>query len=139
MDESRRSQVPAFGSWECEGDFPFTQCFDSARQPGLVRYSTYCEDDEDGDLYVPGDLYDHVAMPKEKSHYRHVREEAWVVCEIRKEPPSPVSSPPPPPSRKAPKPVDEDLYNLSPEVLHSSPKRKRGWGFFSSCLMLTWG
>ena len=60
---------------------------------------------------------------QEKSHYRHVREEAWVVCEIRKEPPSPVSSPPPPPSRKAPKPVDEDLYNLSPELLHSSPKR----------------
>lgn len=46
--------MPAFGSWDCDDDTPFTQCFESARQAGMVRYS-YCED---RDLYVAGDLYE---------------------------------------------------------------------------------
>nr|GLL30842.1 uncharacterized protein LOC109173747 [Ipomoea trifida] len=52
----RRSQVPAFGSWDCDDGFPipFTQCFESARQAGLLRYSY----SEDRDLYVAGDLYE---------------------------------------------------------------------------------
>jgi hypothetical protein len=33
---------------------PFTQCFESARQAGLLRYSY----SEDRDLYVAGDLYE---------------------------------------------------------------------------------
>lgn len=49
-----RSHVPAFGSWDCNDDLPFTQCFESARQAGLLRYSY----SEDRDLYVAGDLYE---------------------------------------------------------------------------------
>ncbi|KAJ6687133.1 hypothetical protein OIU79_016795 [Salix purpurea] len=49
-----RSHVPAFGSWDWNSDLPFTQCFESARQAGLLRYSY----SEDRDLYVAGDLYE---------------------------------------------------------------------------------
>lgn len=58
--------MPAFGSWDWNNDnVPFTECFESARQAGLLRYSnsTHSESDvhhEDhrGDLYVTGDLYE---------------------------------------------------------------------------------
>lgn len=53
MQEMKKSHVPAFGSWDCNDDLPFTQCFESARQAGLLRYSY----SEDRDLYVAGDLY----------------------------------------------------------------------------------
>lgn len=47
--------MPAFGSWDWNNDLPFTQCFESARQAGLFRYSY----SDDRDLYVAaGDLYD---------------------------------------------------------------------------------
>lgn len=48
--------MPAFGSWDWNDNLPFTQCFESARQAGLLRYS-YSES-EDRDLYVTGDLYE---------------------------------------------------------------------------------
>lgn len=52
--------------------------------------------------------------------------ESWVVCDCEcggvKQPPSP---PPPSPPRRAPKAVDEDLYKISPEILHSKPRRVR--------------
>ncbi|KAA8543564.1 hypothetical protein F0562_021690 [Nyssa sinensis] len=38
MEDFRRNHVPAFGSWDCSDDLPFTQCFESARQAGLLRY-----------------------------------------------------------------------------------------------------
>ncbi|KAE9463667.1 hypothetical protein C3L33_04394, partial [Rhododendron williamsianum] len=123
MDDYWRSHVPAFGSWDCadDHDLPFTQCFDSARQPGLVHYS-YPELDRD--LYVAGDLYENdVVTPAmiEKAGYPHVKEaekEEWAACDV-KEPPSPVAPQP----RKAPKPVDEDLYRISPELLRAKSKR----------------
>ncbi|KAG6400844.1 hypothetical protein SASPL_137688 [Salvia splendens] len=39
-------------------DLPFTQCFESARQAALLRYSY----SEDCDLYVVGDLYDNEVL-----------------------------------------------------------------------------
>lgn len=53
MQEFKKSHVPAFGSWDCNDDLPFTQCFETARQAGLLRYSY----SQDRDLYVTGDLY----------------------------------------------------------------------------------
>lgn len=49
-----RNNIPAFGSWDWKDDLPFTQCFESAREGGLIRYSY----SEDRDLYVAGDLYE---------------------------------------------------------------------------------
>lgn len=152
MDEyyfnGRRGHVPAFGSWDCNDDLPFTQCFEAARQTGLFRYSY----SEDRDLYVAGDLYENdvvtpamIVVPRRrvKSSYQQQGkegkgEEAWVVCDCEcganvKEPPSPLPPSPPPP-RRAPKAVDEDLYKISPELLRAKPQKKRGWGFFSICM-----
>ncbi|KAA8550546.1 hypothetical protein F0562_002230 [Nyssa sinensis] len=139
MEDFRRSHVPAFGSWDCtDGGLPFTQFFESAAQPGLLRHS--CS--EDRDLYVAGDLYENdvvtpamIAVPRRraKAHYRHVEEakkEAWEV----KETPSPVSRRRP--STQAAKALDEDLYSISPELLRSKSKVKRVLGFFSSCFLL---
>ncbi|KAI3450119.1 hypothetical protein Pfo_006784 [Paulownia fortunei] len=147
MDEFyfRRSHVPAFGSWDCNDDLPFTQCFESARQAGLLRYSY----SEDRDLYVAGDLYENdvvtpamIVVPRRrgKTGYPKEREgkkDAWMMCDCDcelKSPASPVLASPTTPRRPAPKAVDEDLYKISPRLLRQHAKRKRGWGMFSSCL-----
>lgn len=144
------NHVPAFGSWDYGYDMPYTQCFESARQAGLARYGS-CQGEE-RDLYVAGDLYQNdvvtpavivvprrrrskggMGYPEEKRQERRKKQE-WGYSdedEINtvKEPPS---------SRQAAskcKPVDEDLYKVPPEFLHVKPKRKKGLGLFSSCLL----
>ncbi|XVF81284.1 hypothetical protein PTKIN_Ptkin15bG0143200 [Pterospermum kingtungense] len=140
-DYYRRSHVPAFGSWDWNDDLPFTQCFESARQAGLLRYSY----SEDRDLYVAGDLYENdfvtpamIVVPRRRtkvrqSHVKEGKKQRWeeVVSDV-KEPPSTT-----PVGRPTPKPVDEDLYKISPDLLYAKPKKKRGLGFFSSCLVPT--
>ncbi|XP_009779807.1 uncharacterized protein [Nicotiana sylvestris] len=145
MDESnyyfmRRSHVPAFGCWDCndnEFPIPFTQCFESARQAGLLRYSYY----EDPDLYVAGDLYQNdivtptmIVVPRRKR--KAVGKEGRKDCEYDdvKEGASPVPPAPHPSPKRAPKAVDEDLYKISPTLLYAKPKRKGFKEFFSSCL-----
>ncbi|XP_059626269.1 uncharacterized protein LOC132269194 [Cornus florida] len=138
MDDYRRSHVPAFGSWDYTGDLPFTQCFESARQAGLLRHSY----SEDRDLYVAGDLYDnHVLTPamivvprrrRAKARDPHVKEakkenHEWVVCDTDDD----MKQPSPPPRQV----VDEDLYKISPGLLHQKSKRNRTWCLFSSCLL----
>lgn len=36
----RSRQIPAFGDWDYANDLPITQYFESARQAGLIRYSS---------------------------------------------------------------------------------------------------
>ncbi|KAH8517591.1 hypothetical protein Peur_049004 [Populus x canadensis] len=137
-----RSHVPAFGSWDWNNDMPFTQCFESARQAGLLRYSY----SEDRDLYVAGDLYENdvvtptmIVVPRRREKMRRPRakeekrEQSWAVTSDVKESPSP----PPMSTRPTPKPVDEDLYKISPELLYAKTKKRGGLCFFSSCLMPT--
>ncbi|WOG95083.1 hypothetical protein DCAR_0314385 [Daucus carota subsp. sativus] len=139
--ELKKSHVPAFGSWDCNDDLPFTQCFESARQAGLLRYSY----SEDRDLYVAGDLYQNdivtpamIVVPRRRTKAAAGKKEGWVVCECEhkydvKQPPSPVAHHAPPPTY-LPKAVDEDLYKISPDLLYANSKRKRGFGLFSCCL-----
>ncbi|KAF9688451.1 hypothetical protein SADUNF_Sadunf02G0198500 [Salix dunnii] len=118
----------AFGSWDWNSDLPFTQCFESARQAGLLRYSY----SEDRDLYVAGDLYENdvvtpamIVVPRRRAKMRRPRakeekrEQSWEVTGDVKESPSP----PPLSTRPTPKPVDEDLYKISPELLFAKPKK----------------
>ncbi|KAK0590684.1 hypothetical protein LWI29_030385 [Acer saccharum] len=143
----RRSHVPAFGSWDWNNDLPFTQCFDSARQAGLLRYSY----SEDRDLYVAGDLYDNdvvtpamIVVPRSRTkgsdHQTRdgKKQSKWtVVSDVKEDQESDHESP----RRRrnmTPKPVDEDLYKISPGLLYAKTKKKRGGlGFFSSCLLPT--
>ncbi|KAJ6339002.1 hypothetical protein OIU76_008464 [Salix suchowensis] len=134
-----RSHVPAFGSWDWNSDLPFTQCFESARQAGLLRYSY----SEDRDLYVAGDLYENdvvtpamIVVPRRREKRRRPRakeekrEQSWEGRSDVKESPSP-------PPMPTPKPVDEDLYKISPELLYAKRKKKGVLCLFSSCLMPT--
>lgn len=64
QEMKRSSQVPAFGSWDCNdaADLPFTQCFETAARPTSngLRYSY----SSDHDLYLSGDLYqNHIVTP----------------------------------------------------------------------------
>lgn len=132
--------MPAFGSWDWNSDLPFTQCFESARQAGLLRYSY----SEDRDLYVAGDLYENdvvtpamIVVPRRRTKAREQRQNAkekqsWKVNDEVMEPASPI-----PISRPTPKPVDEDLYKISPHLLYTKSKKKGVLGFFSSCLLPT--
>lgn len=138
----RRSQVPAFGSWDWNDNLPFTQCFESTtRQPGFLRYSYSA----DRDLYVAGDLYDDndivtpamIVVPRRRPKVRQQqhgkKQNKWeqvIISGVKESP-----SPPTPRPRPTPKPVDEDLYKISPNLLYSKPKKKRGLGFLSSCLL----
>ncbi|KAI7740537.1 hypothetical protein M8C21_018140, partial [Ambrosia artemisiifolia] len=143
--EYTRNDIPAFGSWDCNDNLAFTQCFESAREAGLLRYSY----SGNGDLYVAGDLYDNInvvtpamiVVPRRrgKAGYPRVKEgkkDAWVMCDYEydynytgdvKEPQSPVSVATPRPqepsrSHVKPKAVDEDLYRISPD-LREKPRR----------------
>ncbi|WCJ37237.1 hypothetical protein M5689_018389 [Euphorbia peplus] len=131
-----RNHVPAFGSWDWNNDLPFTQCFESARQAGLLRYSY----SDERDLYVAGDLYDNnvvtpamIVVPRRKAKMRQSRvkdEKNWGKQEEGCKQSTTMG-------RATPKPVDEDLYKIPPELLYTKPKKKRGLGFFSSCLLPT--
>ncbi|XP_021907377.1 uncharacterized protein LOC110821744 [Carica papaya] len=138
------SHVPAFGSWDWNNDMPFTQCFESARQAaGLLRYSY----SQDRDLYVAGDLYENdvvtpamIVLPRRRGKARQYDGKEGKKQRGCTSPPPPPLPPPPPPAmmqRPTPKPVDEDLYKISPELLYAKTKKKRGFGFFSSCLLPT--
>ncbi|KAF5446482.1 hypothetical protein F2P56_032109 [Juglans regia] len=134
----KRSHVPAFGSWDWNDDLPFTQCFESARQAGLLRYSY----SEERDLYVAGDLYENnvvtpamIVVPRRRTKVREPKEDkkkSWVSADVVEPPASPTPLP-----RPTPKPVDEDLYKISPELLYAKPRKKRGLRlFFTSCCLL---
>ncbi|KAK6141769.1 hypothetical protein DH2020_024486 [Rehmannia glutinosa] len=118
----RRSHVPAFGSWDCYDDLPFTQCFESAREAGLLRYSY----SEERDLYVAGDLYDNhvvtpamIVVPRRRGYGKEKegKKDEWVMCDCEVKS---VASP----HREAPKAVDEDLYKISPHLLRQQAKRE---------------
>ncbi|KAJ8568686.1 hypothetical protein K7X08_028219 [Anisodus acutangulus] len=148
MDESdyylmNRNHIPAFGCWDCNDDqfpIPFTQCFESVRQAGLL----------DRDFYVAGDLYQNdiltpamILVPRRQRKAtsneaveKAGKEEGWMVCNCEYDEVKEAASPVPAPPKRAPKAVDEDLYKISPQLLHSSKPTKKGVrGFFWSCLL----
>ncbi|KAI9120029.1 hypothetical protein K1719_008998 [Acacia pycnantha] len=151
----RRSHVPAFGSWDWNDNLPFTQCFESATQAGFFRctFSDHSSDQDHRDLYVAGDLYQNdvvtpamIVVPRkrktkvrEKGEKEEEEKQKWVSeFEGSRNPNNGgrdhhITMP-----RSTPKPVDEDLYRISPELLyHKHPTKKRGLSFFSSCLLPT--
>ncbi|XP_019460350.1 PREDICTED: uncharacterized protein LOC109360067 [Lupinus angustifolius] len=130
----KRNHIPAFGSWDWNENLAFTQCFESARQAGLLHYS-YTESEE-RDLYVAGNLYENdvvtptmIVVPRRKAKVGHKQEkEAKKKSRVKD-----VNVVP----RPKPKPVDEDLYKISPGLLYQRNKKKRGLCFFSSCLCIS--
>ncbi|KAF8393944.1 hypothetical protein HHK36_020146 [Tetracentron sinense] len=151
LKEWKRSQIPAFGNWDYANDLPITQYFESARQAGLLRYSSSVTE---RDLYLADNLYGDdlkksrtvVLRGKTKGterRYSNVKEKKrdGRICDVT-EPPRKqtlhnhhhkVHQPNPPP--RAPKAVDEDLYKIPPELLRTNPKRvEENVGFFFKML-----
>ncbi|KAL6524280.1 hypothetical protein OROGR_016714 [Orobanche gracilis] len=133
MDEFyfERSHVPAFGSWQFHDVQEFTQCFESARQAGQLRYSCF----KDDDLYVMGDLYDNdiltpakiivprsrgarvkTGYPKDREGKKNAHVECDYDCEVERV------------GCAATKAVDEDLYKISPHLLCQNPKMQKRMG-----------
>ncbi|XP_028790223.1 uncharacterized protein LOC114746575 [Neltuma alba] len=154
MDEWKRSgQIPAFGNWDLANDLPITQYFECARQAGLVRHSSSSGESDphacgDRDLYAL-DFKHHVPpAPSSIKKMRRKRssnvkengnmnmKKQGKVWDVREAPGKAGGRneglPPPPPRR--PKPVDQDLYQIPPEVLRTS-KRSKMLGFISKCLL----
>ncbi|XP_054784838.1 uncharacterized protein LOC129291490 [Prosopis cineraria] len=145
----RRSHVPAFGSWDWNDNLPFTECFESATQGGFFRYTFSDSDHQDRDLYVAGDLYQNdvvtpamIVVPRptktkvkkrqaETGEEKHKWESEFEGTRSSSTNTDHIIGVP----RPAPKPVDEDLYRISPELLYQKHRKKRGLGIFSSCLL----
>ncbi|XP_061342654.1 uncharacterized protein LOC133288840 isoform X2 [Gastrolobium bilobum] len=147
MDEWKRSgQIPAFGNWDLENELPITQYFENARQAGLLRYSS----SSSGDFNKPSRVRNHKNNNINHSALKHKQEtrNREMRCPhvmVNKGKPGKVYDVMEQPIRKSkqlqkydvvprpPKPVDEDLYKIPPELLHTT-KRKM-LGFISKCLV----
>ncbi|CAH8363050.1 unnamed protein product [Eruca vesicaria subsp. sativa] len=155
----RRGHVPAFGSWDWNDAVPFTQCFETAtttttqqhqqQQPSFLHYAPYTQD---RDLYLAGDLYDNhhlvaapavILVPRRRAKVGQEpkkassKEQHKFKTEAR-ESDAPISCPTPVVKRRT-KPVDEDLYRISPTLLTVKSTKKRGGGFgcISRCFLPT--
>ncbi|CAN6876591.1 unnamed protein product [Brassica oleracea var. botrytis] len=148
----RRGHVPAFGTWDWNDAVPFTQCFETAttqQQPSFLQYAPY---PQDRDLYLAGgDLYDNhhlvapavILVPRRRAKVGQEpkrtssKEQNNFKTEAR-ECDAPASCPTPVVKRRT-KPVDEDLYRISPTLLSVKSTKKRGGGFgcISRCFLPT--
>ncbi|XP_017697910.2 uncharacterized protein LOC103705732 [Phoenix dactylifera] len=120
-DANKRQQVPAFGSWNFCDEVPITECFETAMGAGLIRARFFVGDGED--LFK-------VVQPQQQQQQHHLRkgkkrgrgregvkqyDEEW----------------------KKPKPVDEDLYKIPPDLLYKMPRKKKlPWNLWAGCLGL---
>ncbi|KAI4350138.1 hypothetical protein L6164_010647 [Bauhinia variegata] len=155
MNEWKRSgqiQIPAFGNWDYANELPITQYFECARQAGLIRYG-----ESEGDSYVgdlgfkrPASAPSAIRKNREKQVKENQRQGNRKVCDVTEPPnkPIPISNGKQvhllrnntvndtvPPHRPRPRPpVDQDLYEIPPELLRTT-KRKKMLGFISKCLV----
>ncbi|KAK6645946.1 hypothetical protein PHAVU_L001850 [Phaseolus vulgaris] len=143
MDEWKRdANIPEFGNWDFTNEFPITRYFESATQPRVLRYTSSSAETR---LHnKPRPLRNHskqdtrnkgrrcphgnankgnVYVVREQSRKTNRRRKHMQVQEDHTAP-------------RTPKPVDEDLYKIPPELLHTSNKRKKIMGFISRCLVL---
>ncbi|RWW62424.1 hypothetical protein BHE74_00030444 [Ensete ventricosum] len=93
-----RYKVPAFGHWNFNlyDDIPISQFFESARDYGLIRARFFEGDGED--------LFEMLRRKKGRDGARKKRN--YKKEKVRK-----------------PKPVDEDLYMIPPQLLYQMPKK----------------
>ncbi|KAF8766237.1 hypothetical protein HU200_007744 [Digitaria exilis] len=139
---ARRQRVPAFGEWNYDyvgaGDWPVTQYFDSAMKAGLVvamrpspkpakkvvKWSDSAtlelEDEKQRQRVVVG-LGEHGAVKKQGKHSRVAdASPAYKACRV------PVKA------------VDQDLYQIPPDMLcHEPRKRLTRRNLWMGCLGLS--
>ncbi|XP_058740626.1 uncharacterized protein LOC131612895 [Vicia villosa] len=119
MDEywKRSGQIPAFGNWEFANELPITEYFENARQGGYGESDLYAVDFKKPvqkatrnkeKRYKNAVVNDKETRMRKQGKVYHVTEH--------------------------PKPVDEDLYKISPQLLRTN-KKKKMLGFISKCLL----
>ncbi|XP_020224892.1 uncharacterized protein LOC109806796 isoform X2 [Cajanus cajan] len=117
---------------------PITRYFECATQPRQLRYTSSTNQNAHlRHLNKPRTLRNY---NKQETRYKRnvngnkgkvydVREQARKPTKISKEQQDDTVP-------RTPKPIDEDLYKIPPELLHTSNKRKKMVGFISKCLVL---
>ncbi|KAK1271583.1 hypothetical protein QJS04_geneDACA004401 [Acorus gramineus] len=119
-----RFRVPAFGNWDLTEDQPITQYFDSAAHAGLNRGPFFFADVVEGG-YTSEDLKKQsIKVKKGEQSFRSEKRKQGGVCVVEAAEPQR--------RHRAPKPVDEDLYKVPPELLSRKPRKRMD--FWSSCL-----
>ncbi|XP_020591359.1 uncharacterized protein LOC110032165 [Phalaenopsis equestris] len=146
MEVRKRLQIPTFGNWDYSDEMPITHYFESARKAGLVRAglseASYEEDLCNVPVAMPVKLayQDGVYRRKVRKRNGNGGEEKGYLKEEKQRKQGTVSGDVARPPRKsvaAPKAVDEDLYEIPPELLYQKPKRKRFLRiFFTGCMGL---
>ncbi|KAI4374426.1 hypothetical protein MLD38_012423 [Melastoma candidum] len=123
-------RIPTFGSWESYEGIPFTSYFESADHRVFRHYSYSGE----GDLYqcTYGAA---IPFPTSRGIVRRVKDsqESWAEGDdLEGFPRTRVARL----SRPNSKPVDEDLYQIPVQLVHTKAKRKKQRsGFFTRCFL----
>ncbi|KAK4784910.1 hypothetical protein SAY86_001599 [Trapa natans] len=144
--KNRSGHIPTFGDWDYSNDLPITQYFECARQAGLIRYSSSSGESDQRtatrtthDLYAPPPRLQGRAREKRcprvneqrkasricdaaQPQTRHRRAAHTDKLQHRDDAVLYNSRPRAAAAAKvrAPKAVDEDLYKIPPELLHSA-------------------
>ncbi|KAL4323668.1 hypothetical protein GQ457_11G006580 [Hibiscus cannabinus] len=141
-NRKRSGQIPAFGDWDYANELPITQYFECARQAGLVRVGKHTAHVKTKHAPAPVGKVSRVRGKRGGGPLVTEKKTAVGICDVpisnnindncSKQLGNDVVLPKRLPLT-TPKPVDEDLYEIPPEILHSS-KQKKITGFLS-CLV----
>ncbi|TKY52057.1 hypothetical protein E2542_SST23577 [Spatholobus suberectus] len=147
MDEWKRSEhIPAFGNWDFANELPITRYFECATQARVVRYTSSYADQtahRHHNKHPPLRNHNKQETRNKERPCRHVNaNNKGKTYDVREQPRKSIRI-----SKqlqvqqhdtvpRTPKPVDEDLYKIPPELLNTNNKRKKMLGFISKCLVL---
>ncbi|CAN6993183.1 unnamed protein product [Brassica oleracea var. botrytis] len=146
--KKKSGQIPRFGEWEEANEMPITQYFENPRQAGLLRHHHSISSSSSSSssaealkhaFHHPRQRHLHPSRQtagtnERRRPQRRVRDVSaqtdkyYVDVTGVKQHQNNVAS-----ASRPPKPVDEDLYKIPPELLYSS-RRKRMPGFLA-CLV----
>ncbi|CAL9230757.1 unnamed protein product [Arabidopsis halleri] len=148
--KKKSGQIPRFGEWEEANEMPITQYFENPRQAGLIRHhytttssasSTTTTSSSSSSSAEALKLASHRPRPRQtagtkekRGPQRRVRDVSaqsdkyYIDVNGVKQFKNDVA-----PTSRPPKPVDEDLYKIPPEFIHSSTRKRRP--SFLACLV----
>ncbi|KAG4983573.1 hypothetical protein GmHk_10G029502 [Glycine max] len=126
--------IPAFGNWDFTNEFPITRYFECATQARLHNKPRHLRNHIKQETRNKERRCRHVNGNANKGKVYDVREQQRKPNRISKHVQVQVQQHDTVP--RTPKPVDEDLYKIPPELLHTTNKRKKLLGFISKCLVL---
>ncbi|XP_023636589.1 uncharacterized protein LOC17884567 isoform X4 [Capsella rubella] len=126
--KKKSGQIPRFGEWDEANEMPITQYFENPRQAEALKLASHRPRHHHPSRQTAG-------MREKRGPQRRVRDvsaqtdkyyiDVNGVKHFQNDDVAPISRPP--------KPVDEDLYKIPPELIHSSTRKRRP--SFLACLV----